>query len=437
MSPTTTRSAAREAGSLRASTPLPISGRPRSRSGSTAGQAGDNPQLVALFFDDYGGASRDRGVSGRDFRLLGDKAYSHPSTRTELRSRRVKHTIPERKDQIARRRANGSAGGRPPAFDAAPYGLRNTVERGFNRLKQWRGVASRYDKYALTYLGGVLLACAVIHARVGANELDRCPSRAARSADDDLPQVLADTVTDFLGKPRARGWIHLCSAASAIVAGAALVSVAWIAASPKAGWATLIYAAAIVAMFSVSATYHRVHWRSPAAEMWMRRADHSLIFVLIAGSYTPIALLAMPPRTGTQILTVVCTGAAAGVALKMLWPSAPRWLGVPLYLTARLGGDLVHRNALGQRGCRGRRATRRRRCALQHRRYLLRPLLAQPVATDLRLSRVLSCVHRGRGDLPLHRRLGRRLVTTFRLPSAAVCIAGRAALGIECSNPPT
>lgn len=140
----------------------------------TAGQAGDNPQLVPLL-DDYGGASRDRGVSGRDFRLLGDKAYSHPSTRTELRSRRIKHTIPERKDQIARRKAKGSAGGRPPAFDAALYGLRNTVERGFNRLKQWRGVATRYDKYALTYLGGVLLACAVIHARVGATKLGDTP----------------------------------------------------------------------------------------------------------------------------------------------------------------------------------------------------------------------------------------------------------------------
>lgn len=107
-------------------------------------------------------------MSGRDFALLADKAYSHPSTRAELRCRRIKHTIPERKDQIARRQAKGSAGGRPPAFDAQRYGLRNTVERGFNRLKQWRGVATRYDKYALTYLGGVLLACAVIHARVGA-----------------------------------------------------------------------------------------------------------------------------------------------------------------------------------------------------------------------------------------------------------------------------
>jgi hemolysin III len=157
-------------------------------------------------------------------------------------------------------------------------------------------------------------------------------SPAARSADDDLSQVLADTVTNVLGRPRARGWIHLYSAVIAIVAGAALVSVAWTAAAPKAGWATLIYTAAIVAMFSVSATYHRVQWRSPTIQSWVMRADHSLIFIFIAGSYTPIALLAMPPRTGTQVLIAVCIGAAAGVAFKMLWPSAPRWLGVLLYL---------------------------------------------------------------------------------------------------------
>jgi transposase len=140
----------------------------------TAGQAGDNPQLMPLL-DDYDHACAEHGVTGGDFRLLADKAYSHPSTRTELRSRRIKHTIPERKDQIAQRKAKGSAGGRPPAFDATLYGLRNTVERGYNRLKQWRGIATRYDKYALTYLGGVLLACAVIHSRVGNNQLGDTP----------------------------------------------------------------------------------------------------------------------------------------------------------------------------------------------------------------------------------------------------------------------
>ncbi|BBY45611.1 membrane protein [Mycolicibacterium celeriflavum] len=160
---------------------------------------------------------------------------------------------------------------------------------------------------------------------------DSVASSGTESGADDLPHALADAVSDLIGKPRARGLIHLCSAVGAVVAGATLVYVAWTAGSPIAGWATLAYSAAIVAMFSVSATYHRVHWR-PTTELWMKRADHSLIFVFIAASYTPIALLAMPSDAGTRVLTVVCAAAAAGVAMKLLWPSAPRWLGVSLYL---------------------------------------------------------------------------------------------------------
>lgn len=123
------------------------------------GQAGDNPQLVALL-------DAHRRGDGAAFRLLADKAYSHPSTRDQLRAKKIPHTIPERSDQIARRTAKGSAGGRPPAFDAEIYKARNTVERGFGRLKQWRAIATRYDKYATTYLGGVLLAAMIIHHRI-------------------------------------------------------------------------------------------------------------------------------------------------------------------------------------------------------------------------------------------------------------------------------
>jgi hemolysin III len=194
----------------------------------------------------------------------------------------------------------------------------------------WSGLAAELRSTAISY--GSIVSELTTEDWRGPASASMAAAATPYVGVDEHAQVLADTVSNFLGRPRARGWIHLCSAVTAIVAGVALVSVAWIAASPKAGWATLIYTAAIVAMFSVSATYHRVHWRSPTAQMWMKRADHSLIFIFIAGSYTPIALLAMPPRTGTQVLTVVCTGAAAGVALKMLWPSAPRWLGVPLYL---------------------------------------------------------------------------------------------------------
>lgn len=126
----------------------------------TGGQAGDNPQLLPLLglYHRWHGPAR-----ARRFRVLADKAYSHPSTRQALRRSGIAHTIPEKSDQKARRAAKGSAGGRPPAFDPALYKLRNTVERGFLNLKQWRGIATRYDKHALSFLGGVLLAIAIAH----------------------------------------------------------------------------------------------------------------------------------------------------------------------------------------------------------------------------------------------------------------------------------
>jgi putative transposase len=125
----------------------------------TGGQAGDNPMLTPLLAD-YQAQQRRRPAH-----LLGDKAYAHDSTRHLLRAARIPHTIPERADQIARRAAKGSRGGRPPTFDHALYRQRNTIERGFNRLKHWRGIATRFDKYALTYLGGVVLAATVIYHR--------------------------------------------------------------------------------------------------------------------------------------------------------------------------------------------------------------------------------------------------------------------------------
>ncbi|MET0897154.1 MAG: hemolysin III family protein [Mycobacterium sp.] len=155
---------------------------------------------------------------------------------------------------------------------------------------------------------------------------------SATTAAQDLPQALAGTISEVLGRPRTRGWIHLWLARLAIVAGAVLVAIAWSTGSARAGWATSIYAASIITMFSVSALYHRVYWDSPVTLKWFRRLDHSMIFVFIAGSFTPFALLAMPPATGTDALIAVWTGAAVGVALKMFWPSAPRWIGVPLYL---------------------------------------------------------------------------------------------------------
>lgn len=96
--------------------------------------------------------------------MLADKAYSHPSTRAALRSRGIAFTSPERSDQLARRAARGSAGGRPPRFNPESYKGRNVVERYFNRLKQWRGLATRYDKHATNFRGGILLASIILWA---------------------------------------------------------------------------------------------------------------------------------------------------------------------------------------------------------------------------------------------------------------------------------
>jgi transposase len=126
----------------------------------TAGQAGDNPQLVPVIeaIAVPTGARPRR----RPEVLIADKAYSHPSTRTLLRERGIRTVIPQRADQIAHRTSKGSAGGRPPGFDAELYRLRNVVERAFNRLKQWRAIATRYDKHARNYRSGIVLAAIVM-----------------------------------------------------------------------------------------------------------------------------------------------------------------------------------------------------------------------------------------------------------------------------------
>lgn len=97
--------------------------------------------------------------------VLGDKAYSSRATRAMLRRRGIKAVIPEPSDQQANRQRRGAQGGRPPKFDRETYKRRNVVERSFNLLKQWRGLATRYDKYATTYRAGAVLAAIVVWLR--------------------------------------------------------------------------------------------------------------------------------------------------------------------------------------------------------------------------------------------------------------------------------
>jgi transposase len=98
----------------------------------------------------------------RPDRVRGDKAYSSRAIRAQLRRRGITAVIPEPSDQIAHRQRRGSRGGRPPRFDAEDYKGRNVIERSFNTVKQWRGLATRYDKLAIVYRGGALLRAITI-----------------------------------------------------------------------------------------------------------------------------------------------------------------------------------------------------------------------------------------------------------------------------------
>ena len=134
---------------------------------------------------------------------------------------------------------------------------------------------------------------------------------------------------DALERPRLRGVFHQYAFFAAIVAGAGLVLVADTGREQLAMW---IYAVALASMFGVSALYHRVTWRSPAVRKWMRRLDHSTILLLIAGTYTPFALLAFDGRIADAILIVVWAGAGAGLVLNLLWVDAPTWVTAVVFI---------------------------------------------------------------------------------------------------------
>ena len=114
-------------------------------------------------------------------------------------------------------------------------------------------------------------------------------------------------------QPRLRGWIHLCSVPFAVVAALALVVLA---PTSTARLAAVVYGVAVCALFTVSSLYHRVRWYA-VAHLRMRRLDHGTIFVMIAGTYTPVCLLALSGATGVVLLTIVWTVAAGAFVLSV------------------------------------------------------------------------------------------------------------------------
>lgn len=137
---------------------------------------------------------------------------------------------------------------------------------------------------------------------------------------------LSEVIEDV--KPHLRGWLHAATAPLALVAGIVLVVL-----SPTTATriGSGIFAASALILFTVSATMHRGRW-SCRVNLFLRRVDHSSIFLLIAGSYTPFTLLLVEGSARTVLLCVAWGGALLGIAFRVLWTDAPRWLYTPIYI---------------------------------------------------------------------------------------------------------
>lgn len=170
------------------------------------------------------------------------------------------------------------------------------------------------------------------------------------SGEPELPQLPLLEVAEVdaaaeEAKPTWRGWIHAGVFPISIVAGVVLVLAAQ---GAPAKWSSTVFVLTSMLLFGNSALYHRFSWR-PKVRLLLKRIDHANIFLLIAGTYTPIAVLALPPAKGTLLLALVWGGALLGIGFRVFWINAPRWLYVPLYLALGWGavaflGDIAAAN---------------------------------------------------------------------------------------------
>lgn len=142
----------------------------------------------------------------------------------------------------------------------------------------------------------------------------------------DLVERAADLVEPI--KPKLRGWLHAGMVPASLAAGIVLICLAE---TPPAVLACTVYSVSAWLLFGTSAVYHLGTW-GPLGEAVLRRLDHANIFLIIAGTCTPLAVLLLPPGQRSVLLWIVWTGALAGIAFRVLWVGAPRWLYTPCYL---------------------------------------------------------------------------------------------------------
>ncbi|MGH2987667.1 MAG: PAQR family membrane homeostasis protein TrhA, partial [Solirubrobacterales bacterium] len=138
-------------------------------------------------------------------------------------------------------------------------------------------------------------------------------------------------------KPRLRGVTHEYAFFVSLVLGAGLIVLAK---GFEARLAIAVYAVSLSALFGVSALYHRVDWSRPEVRRWMRRLDHTMFFLLIAGTVTPFALLVMEGPLATALLIAVWAGAAAGAIVELIWIEAPKWVSAAVYIAVGMIGAI-------------------------------------------------------------------------------------------------
>ena len=165
-------------------------------------------------------------------------------------------------------------------------------------------------------------------AREAVGEKATAAREAAKGAATDAIDAASDALAAV--KPKLRGVSHEWAFFVSLGFGVALILFAK---TPKATLAVAIYAVSLSALFGTSALYHRVNWTRPRVRQWMRRLDHSMIFFLIAGTYTPFALLVLSGPLADAILVVVWIGAIAGAIVEMVWIDHPKWVAALIYMS--------------------------------------------------------------------------------------------------------
>jgi hemolysin III len=186
-------------------------------------------------------------------------------------------------------------------------------------------------------------------ATASAREATAARIDAAKEATGERVDAVKQAASDLQEKvkPKLRGWIHEGAFPVSILAGAILV----IAANDgRERLALAIYAISLSALLGTSALYHRVNWKRPSTRRWMRRLDHSMIFLLIAGTLTPFALLVLEGTIATAVLVAVWAGAAAGIVVELIWTDSPKWVSVGVYIAVGWIGALAFPSIVSEAG---------------------------------------------------------------------------------------